>query len=351
MKDRDGTMNTLSRVSKAYFFLSGEHRTLPYSELIALSEAERKYLKIHAKLDQVVIGECDEGFFEVLRRRAALVRYAGVMLGAVETSEGVEGLRRLLKEHDTLRNLPFSHVAFKRVKRYGHNIKYADVINVIRETLRGVPRSLNAPLIDVIVSEGVMIVGYRLFARRMREFDARAPQRRPVYLPGTLTPLWSRIFVNLSRVGPEGLFYDPFCGVGGFLLEACVMGLKYVGSDISVRHVTGAVENLMYYGCVPQVFVADACDMPVRKVSSIGTDPPYGRLTQVQCSGGLRELMECFLSKAAETLISGGYLAFAQRKDVDVEGVIDDVGLKIVERHLNWVHGALTRDIFVVRKP
>ncbi len=344
-------MNSLPRISKAYFFLSGEHRTLPYSELIALSEAEHKYLKIHAKLDQVVIGECEEGFFEVLRRRAALVRYAGVMLGVVETSEGVEGLRRLLKECDELRKLPFSHVAFKRVKRYGYNVRYADVINAIRGTLQGAIRSPDAPLIDIILSEGVIIIGYRLFTRRMREFDARAPQHRPVYLPGTLTPLWSRIFVNLSRAGPEGLFYDPFCGVGGFLLEACVMGLKYVGSDISVRHVTGAAENLMHYGCVPQVFVADACSMPVRKVSSIGTDPPYGRLTQVKCSGGLRELMECFLNEAAETLISGGYLAFAQRKDVEVEEVIDDVGLKIMERHLNWVHGALTRDIFVVRKP
>lgn len=342
-----------SRVNKAYFFLSGEHRTLPYSELMALSEAERNYLKIHAKLDQVVIGECEEKFFEVLKRRAALVRYAGILLGIAETREGADSLRRLLKENSLLRNLPFSHVSFRRVKRYGYNIKYADVINVIQEVLQGTARSPNAPLIDVIVSEGVMVVGYRLYTRKVREFNARAPQRRPIYLPGTLTPLWSRLFVNLSRAGPRGLFYDPFCGVGGFLLEACVMGLKYVGSDISIRHAEGAVKNLTHYGCVPHVFVADACRTPVpaQKVSSIGTDPPYGRLTQVQCGGGLQELMECFLNEAAEILSNGGYLAFAQRKDIDVEGMIDDAGLEVVERHLNWVHGALTRDIFVVRKP
>jgi len=346
-------MNFLKpRISRAYFFLSGEHRTLPYSELVALSEAEHNYLKIHAKLDQLVIGECEERFFEVLKRRAALVRYAGILLGIIETREGTDGLRRLLKENNMLRNLPFSHISFRRIKRYGCNIKYADVINVIQEALRGAARSPNAPLIDVIVSEGVMVIGYRLYTRKVSEFNVRAPQRRPVYLPGTLTPLWSRIFVNLSRAGPGGLFYDPFCGVGGFLLEACVMGLKYVGSDISVRHVEGAAKNLTHYGCVPHVFVADACGTPIpaRRVSSIGTDPPYGRLTQVQCSGGLHELMECFLNEAAEILSDGGYLAFAQRKDIDVEGIIDNVGLKIVERHLNWVHGALTRDIFVVKK-
>jgi len=347
----DEVMDSQARIGRAYFFLSGEHRTLPYSELVALSEAEGRYLKVHAKLDQVVIGECDESFFEVLKRRAALIRYAGIMLGVIEAVEGVEGLRRIIREYNTLRNLSFSRIVFKRVKRYGYNIKYADVVNVIREALRDVARSPSAPLIDVIVSEGVMIIGYRLFTREMRGFNVRAPQRRPVYLPGTLTPLWSRIFVNLSRAGPRGLFYDPFCGVGGFLLEACVMGLKYVGSDISLRHVLGATRNLMYYGCVPQVFVADACNMPVRRVSSIGTDPPYGRLTQAHCSGGLRELMECFLSRVADILVSGGHLAFAQRKDVDVEEIIDNVGLKIVERHLNWVHGALTRDIFVVKKP
>ena len=41
---------------------------------------------------------------------------------------------------------------------------------------------------------------------------------------------------------------------------------------------------------------------------------------------------------------------FAQKADVEVEDLVRGAGLEVVERYINWVHGALTRDIFVVRK-
>ncbi len=334
----------------AYFFLSGEHRTLPFAELKAVAEGEGLRLEVLARLDQAVIAKCDTALFEALSRRSSLIRFGGVLLGITEVSEGSSALAEavLTSAPDVSNAPPFGRLSFRRVKRYGKDlISYGDVIRALgKYVVRG-----GGPVLDVIVTEGVVIAGVRMFERDIRGLERRNPQLRPVYLPGTLTPLWCRVFVNLSRAGPKKAFIDPFCGVGGFLIEACFMGLKYLGSDISWRHVKGARTNLLYYGCLPTVVASDARHLPLKEALAIGTDPPYGRLTRVGGVSDLRELMRDFLNNVAEVMGPGAYLAFAQRQDLDVEGLVEDAGLRIIERHLNWVHGSLTRDIFVVVKP
>jgi len=43
-------------------------------------------------------------------------------------------------------------------------------------------------------------------------------------------------------------------------------------------------------------------------------------------------------------------LVFAQKHSVIKENDIENLGFKVVEVHKNWVHGSLTRDVFVVKK-
>jgi tRNA (guanine10-N2)-dimethyltransferase len=334
-----------------YFFLSGAHRTLPYSELKALAEAEVGGLKSVVELDQVVIADSSPELADVLRSRSVLVKYGGQLLAVAEVAEGVERLLNSLVDSDICSLGGFSHVAFKRVKKYGERVRYRDVVFKLIDSGSRLCRSAEAPILDVIVSEGLIISGLRLFTRDLRSLRLRDPQRRPVYRPGTLTPEISRLLVNLARVSSrrKELFLDPFSGVGGLLLEACDMGLKYAGSDIDSVSVRGAKENLVHYGCFPNVVVADACASPFRSADGVGTDPPYGRLTQSK-GRGLEELMDCFLNSMSGVLKSGRYLVFAQKAEVDVEDYVFSHGFRIVERHLNWVHGALTRDIYVVRK-
>jgi len=176
-----------------------------------------------------------------------------------------------------------------------------------------------------------------------------------VYRPGTLPPLISRVFVNLSRVSIKGKskLLDPFCGVAGFLLEACVMGLdNYIGVDINEDYVRGARINLEFYDCPPNVLSGDACNLPLDlgRVDAIATDPPYGRLTRAE-GRTLKELMVCFLEEAGKVLRKGSYVVFAQKKGVIGEDEIEDLGpFKVVEKHINWVHGSLTRDVYVVKR-
>ena len=40
---------------------------------------------------------------------------------------------------------------------------------------------------------------------------------------------------------------DPFCGTGGILIEAGILGINIIGSDIDKKLVYGCKENLNFY--------------------------------------------------------------------------------------------------------
>jgi tRNA G10 N-methylase Trm11 len=71
---------------------------------------------------------------------------------------------------------------------------------------------------------------------------------------GMLPPKLARIMVNLARgkesemerAAKQPRLYDPFCGTGTILLEAAMMGMAVVGSDLDARAVQGTQENLAW---------------------------------------------------------------------------------------------------------
>ncbi|MGC9346463.1 MAG: hypothetical protein ACP5ER_06725, partial [Candidatus Bathyarchaeales archaeon] len=58
-------------MAKLFFLLSGEHETLPVSELKAILEAEGYTFKTLEKLDQTLRLETDLNCVEAIKRRAA----------------------------------------------------------------------------------------------------------------------------------------------------------------------------------------------------------------------------------------------------------------------------------------
>ncbi len=77
---------------------------------------------------------------------------------------------------------------------------------------------------------------------------------------------------------------DPFCGTGGFLLEAALLGIPTLGTDLDSRMVDGSKENLIW---LRQNFDAENC-VTLRTDNALSLelsaaasgfvfDPPYGR--------------------------------------------------------------------------
>lgn len=332
-----------------YVYLSGEHRELPLLELRAVMDAEKIEYRLVAQLDQVAVVESAEPL-ETLLGRVVLSKYAGILLGVSEVADGVQGIKKVLRDSNLCLHGGYDHVNFRRVKQYGTQISYEDVLSTVNE-LSGSLCKGGTKKLDIIVSEGCVVIGLRTYERDLSPYRTREPAERPFYAPGTMTPYMARVFVNLSRasVREKHVVLDSFCGAGGFLLEACFTGLRYVGVEIDPRLAEGAAKNLVHYGCTPDVVSGDSCHVPLDRVDAIATDPPYGRMSR-PAGTELIDLMKCFLCESYRVLRKGGYLVFAQRIDIPLEEMIEDVGFTVIDRVPNWVHGSLTRDIFVVKK-
>jgi len=347
----------MSNLKRYYVVFSGEHRTLPLAELRAIVESEGIYYKELVNLDMVSIIESTEELPTYIGR-SALIKFLGEVVTIAESDTDLVSTIRNVSWEGTLGNDTIYTFDLIRIKEYSSWVDYTEMVNVFKSLGIGrftyhtkINKLINKQVvtIDLVLSDGLAIIGRRLYSREHRVLSSRDPKYRPIYKPGTMKAIMSRVLVNLSRVSSRRreVYLDPFCGVGGLLIEACIMGLRYYGSDIDVRCVEGAITNLDYFGCIPSVTVADACKLPYRYADGVATDPPYGRLSKVSNYRSIYELMECSINCLSDIIRKGGYLAIAQSKDVDLDDILVNAGFKLVEKHYNWVHGSLVRNIYV----
>lgn len=77
---------------------------------------------------------------------------------------------------------------------------------------------------------------------------ARRDRGRPYADPGRgmVPPKVAQMLINLSRVPAGGILCDPFCGVGTIPMEAVLLGLNVIASDISPTQVERTKENLSW---------------------------------------------------------------------------------------------------------
>lgn len=183
-----------------------------------------------------------------------------------------------------------------------------------------------------------IICGKKLY-KREEKFQKRRPDIRPGFFPISLKPKLARAIVNLSGVR-KGTIWDPFCGTGGILLEASLMGLKAIGTDIDPMMIRAAKQNFQHYKCKAKVYLADARKEKV-KCKAIVCDPPYGRRASTK-------------KEDVETL----YKEFLEHAYTFVDTVVlmAPNTIKIQTKYtLAWqteefVHGSLTRRIMILQK-
>ena len=70
-------------------------------------------------------------------------------------------------------------------------------------------------------------------------FEERKVQHRPFFSPISLHPKLARVLVNISAIKRDETLLDPFCGTGGILIEAGLIGAKVIGSDIEEKMIEG----------------------------------------------------------------------------------------------------------------
>jgi len=322
---------------KYLFEILGDNEALGKAEISGVVDAYQ---------DKHEVLEDEDGIFavdtslllETLKKRLGLTRCISKHL-----ISGDYGALTDFFEHYRLDAESFC-VRIKRIKKHQPAIstrKLKDAIGGILSKTSNVDLEKPGVEIRVIVSEKCH-AGLKLEEMDRKSFEKRKVQYRPFFSPISLHPKLARALINLSRIKEGELLLDPFCGTGGVLMEAGLIGVKIMGSDISSKMVQGCRDNLRSIGLKGKFFKADVSEVPkiLTSVDAIATDPPYGRSASTK-GEDISSLYKRTFEDFKRVLNKGRYLAIVLPKREHVELGAQYFELK--EMYEVRVHKSLTR--------
>jgi tRNA (guanine10-N2)-dimethyltransferase len=345
-------------VAKLFFLLSGEHPTLPISEIQAILEAEDHNYQILEKLTQVLRLEADVNSVKAIRFRSAMTRICcrEIFNCEAQLSEILANMRSASLEEFIEEGESFA-VRVRKIRGVVPELTSVELERKlgekILEKLKTSRVNLSKPQKTLfgVLTDNRFIFGSKIAEIPTKPFSERRPRRRLVFHPTAMPAKLARVMVNLAQPKIGDLILDPFCGTAGILVEAGLIGCRIIGFDAKPHMLRGGLQNLLHYGIKPEgMIVADARHPPVSKVDCIVTDPPYGRSAST-LGMSTRRIVEDFLAAVGNMLPRGNRICMASPKSIEIAEAGEEAGFKHLESHFVYVHGSLTREIAVFERP
>ncbi|MBN1386286.1 hypothetical protein JW968_04925 [Candidatus Woesearchaeota archaeon] len=313
---------------KRLFLLSKENLDLARAEVLALSGNKSSVL-----IENILITDAPD-----LSRRLAFTH--SIYRFLFESSH--KDLEKKMMGFSFSRHCRKSFaVRMKRYCRMGYDEKFF---------AGRIWRRLEAP--EVSLSSPSALFTFFIFPKKVicalhesdltESFSARRPHLRPVRLPTSMQPKLARALVNLSGAKKGSMILDPFCGSGGILIEAGLMGLHPAGYDIDDKYIDASRKNLHHFRIVFTLEKRDALTMP--EVDYVVTDLPYGKGTKLTLPR--HQLYSGFLGVLGRNLRKRAVLVFPH--NASAADLMNEHNLKILHHFRIFVHRSLSRDIFVV---
>ncbi len=335
---------------------SQEHPELPLAELNAVIECEDMDTQVDRVTEGLVIlkeisQENFKPYYKILTRRLGYTHEVHELI--LKTS--VDDLEKDILTVDWSGYIDENFVVrVKRIRSEIDTVGYERKLGtLILDNSQNIKVNLSKPktLVRVVAHGNDLFVGIERIKLDKKHFEDSKPHKRPFFYPGSMNPKLARCMVNLSRIRAGELLLDPFCGTGGILIEAGLIGCKLVGSDIYWKMQNGTAINLDYYGITDyRTFHLDVRELKMyEKVASVVTDPPYGISTSTGDVDG-EEIFNEFFHAIYDNMKDDAYLCMASPHYVDLKPMVDEVGFEIVEQYGIKMHRSLTRIISVIRK-
>jgi tRNA (guanine10-N2)-dimethyltransferase len=324
------------------FELSGEHETLPRSEVLALLELFSSNYQEIRLLDQCLLVEARDVDVASLQRRLAMTHTIMEALAVCEARlDSVASAAERLK-------LPLQSYRVRARRIKNASLPGDEVERTVGRVLssRGFRADLKNPVIDLraVISGEKIVLGRVLASPDRSSFEARRPHLKPFFYPGVLMPRMARALVNLSLIREGEWLLDPFAGTGGILMEACLVGIIGVGVEVQMKLIRGARANLEGLDC--SLVCGDAKRLPL-KDSSVGAavlDIPYGRSALIRAASK-DDLLRQSLAELSRVVQPGRRMVIVA--DRSIGDLLKHAGFSVVETHTDRVHRSLTRYIFV----
>ncbi len=334
---------------RVFFNLSGEHSTLPKAEALAALEAIGADHKVLSSMDQILVMEAEK--IDDVQEKLAMSHRICEFYGAsapdhtsvVELTDGIEIQGSFA-------------VRVKRIKDHFKEVSTARLEKWIGEAIsrRGNRVHLENP--DNIIFGSLtdeFVLGRVLHEVDRSQYEGRKPHRRPYFRPGVMLPRSCRALVNLTRVKKGDRFIDPFCGTGGFLIEAALLGARVHGCDVDGEALLGCERNLQRFGVRDYGLEArDARGLGEDysgAFDALAADLPYGISSSTHGSS-LRDLCLKSMDSFHSILKPGGYVCVVAPSRIPLSEISVNAGFEIVEEHSERIHRSLTRKILVLKK-
>ena len=322
---------------KLIFELSGENPTLPFAELDCVGT-------IRSKRAQVAVAECPDP-----RSTCRLAMTHVVLQYLGECDPEIGSFRHLLQDLAIETDYSFAgrvkrvHSGDSGTVQHGSGQEFERLIGTM---IKG-PVDLSAPATEyrAIISGDRCYFGKVLQAIDRGGYDKRNPGKRAFFHPGVMMPRMARALVNISCVQPKNCLLDPFCGTGGILIEAILLGIDTIGSDFDPVMVRGSKKNVKEGA----MLIADATRLPLDdgSVDAVVTDLPYGQSVSIKKDDSLEQLYNDTLLELCRVLRKGKRAVIVTHKDISD---IAERHMHVVQQHEQRVHKSLTRRVLVLEK-
>ena len=227
------------------FEFSKEFEKLPYAETIAIINSENIGYKIIELNNELLLIKLIDGYEKIhsIGNKLALSHYVGELIFI--SSNEIEEIKKNALKHKIKEN---GSIAIK-YKNRSRNIDSQIIIKSLAE-IYTINREVNLinPKIEIrcLITNEYVYVYKKITKIDRSQFENRKVQFRPFFSPISIHPKLSRFMVNLSMIKKNEILLDPFCGTGGILIEAGLLGYKIIGNDIDNNIINGCNKNLKY---------------------------------------------------------------------------------------------------------
>jgi tRNA (guanine10-N2)-dimethyltransferase len=342
--------------SRIVFLLLGNNPTIPYSECESILDSCKIPYKELDRLDQVLILSAPVDACRVVVKQAGMVRRGCALLAESEKTPAsiIRAIDGLDLNEVVKPRLSFA-VRVKGVKGHSKGIDISKLEGEmgarIKERVRWARVNLENPdiVFYTIITNDRALLCLSIAQADEKDFSVRRPGFRPFFHPSSMHPRLARTMVNLSGAKVGSRFLDPFCGSGGILIEAGIIGCDMLGIDLDPQMAKGSKTNLQALGLNSNnICIGDARHMPLNEADALATDPPYGRSSSTK-GGKTCALVREFLGEASSLLRTGSKVCLSVPSSIDTAAFMSK-GLKTLETHLIRVHRSLTRRIIILTR-
>jgi len=354
---------------KYIFLLSGDYIDLGAEEVLSLLDIKNYKLK-----NRLLILELnDKKSIDKVSKRLALTKNICQFLFECKIDDLANNMENfdwnsIYNDNFCLRkfNLDNDEITINKIIRYNYKkLSEKNLAGYIWRSSDNPKVNLENPKteIDLFFLKGRVYCGL-MIKKIGYDFDSRKSHLRPFPHPSSLHPKVARALINLSEIKEKEILLDPFCGTGGFLIEAGLMNIRSIGYDINKIMIGGCIENLKYFKInnakikkknavnIGDKFDCAVTDLPYGLNSTAMTDydeenwKKYRLSLKIQKKDfyeNLEKFYLLFLKNLRKKLKKKAVVVFPSY--VDYRKLLKQSKFTVEKEFSNYVHRSLTRKI------